>query len=513
MSNEEAIGKKFFIDEEGNTIDVTEQEKEVYQAELGKWEGVLERNFKTYSGEVSDMSLVPKHLLEDLAKKFSFVKEYIKREKQGKKNALNKFSRGNIFDLIKEEIDKKHIGDDNLKMILFLVMVSGLLKTPKLRMSMSITAESSEGKDNIIKSTLEHIPSEAFLFVTSATQSTIEDDTKEFPILAFSEINANREMGANKNLIEVIKQRTEGGTSSIKKDIRDGMKSARHEIGEQGVVIYGTTETEINNEMGTRFINGGIKSNQARIKKVNDNTMDTFSHADRMLKSLEKADSWIRIGLTEIWEKSKIEAIIIPYAKFLKDEIDGKYIFDYSNARSQRDIKRIFALTSALTFIHQIQRETLEYEGKKVLISEPKDFIKVLEVSQEFFNQSYTGLDSRLSEVLGVMDKILKKTSSPWVARDEIEKEIGKSRNTIKNYCAKLSGEGLIEGCKGDRMSVPANFHPNKIYYKKCDVANRNILVKSELGKLRTHLEKMIKQEEDLLTPLENRHNSVDKKR
>ena len=485
-------------------------EEEVYQAELSKWEGVLDRHTEIYSGEISDMPLVPKHLLEDLAKKFKFVGEYIKRCENSTATALKKFKQKNIFDLIKTEIDKKHIGDDNLKMTLFLVMVSDLLKNPKLRMSMSITGGSSEGKDNIIKSALKHIPKEAFFFFTNATQSTIEDDVKDCPILVFSEINANREMGANKELIEVIKQRTEGGTSSIKKNLQDGMKTARHETGEQGGVIYGTTETEANDEMRTRFINGGIKSNPERVKRVNDNTMDTFSYADRLLKSQKVEDSWVRIGLTKIWEDSEIEAVVIPYAKYLKDEIDGKYIFDCSNARSQRDVKRIFALTSALTYLHQLQREIVEYEDGKVLISEPQDFIKALEVSQEFFNQSYTGLDSRLSEVLEVMDK-LPKSCSLWVARDEVEKKLGISKNTIKKYCGELSGEGLIEGCKGSNIDS-GNLNPNKIYYKKCDVESKDNLVKSELGKLKAHLEKMIKQDENLLTPLKTTRNSVDKK-
>jgi hypothetical protein len=47
---------------------------------------------------------------------------------------------------------------------------------------------------------------------------------------------------------------------ALKKDIREGMKIARHDVGEQASILFGTTESENDEELGTRFIEGNIKS-------------------------------------------------------------------------------------------------------------------------------------------------------------------------------------------------------------------------------------------------------------
>lgn len=47
-------------------------------AEFHKWVGIIERHKKLYCGEPNDIPLIPKELLPKLAKKFDFIKDYIK---------------------------------------------------------------------------------------------------------------------------------------------------------------------------------------------------------------------------------------------------------------------------------------------------------------------------------------------------------------------------------------------------------------------------------------------------
>lgn len=423
-------------------------------------------------------------------------------------DALQNFKDKNLLKLVWDELSKTHIRDDELKMTTFLVCVSSLLKNQKLRMSMDITGNSSEGKDNEIKTCLKHTPSDAFIFLTSGTQAAIEDDIQDKRIIAFSEVNAGRENGANKYLIEIIKQKTEGGTSSMKKDIRDGMKTSRHEKGEQCTVIFGTTESNIDEEMATRFIKGTIENDPIRIKKVNHNTLDTISDLDKMLSSSNEEDSWLRIGLTYFFNQEEQPEVYIPYAKYLKELVGGKEIFDHNNARSQRDIKRVLALTCAMTYLHQEQREIIEYNGHKVLVSEPQDLINTLKISMNFFNQSYTGLDIRLTKVQRAMAK-LKLT---WIARDDIQREMDVSTNTIKGYCSTLESEGYLEGISGKDLNFKQEtkiYHSNKVYYRRCQKGIKKQLIRCQLEKLIEFLKDKTKKP---LIPFEFTCNSDDKK-
>ena len=436
--------------------------------------------------------------MELLAKEYYDDNEY--------KNALEKFREKTLLEDIRKELSKSHIGDNNLKMTAFLTAVSGLLHNPKRRMSLAVTGDSSEGKDNLIKSALKHIPKDVFIFLTSGTQATIEDDAKEKRIIAFSEMNVGRENGANKYLLEVIKQKTEGGTSAMKKDIRTGMKSARYEQGEQSSVLYGTTESLMDEELKTRFIKGTIITDPIRIKKVNDNTLDTFSSPDMLLNETQEKDSWIRVGLTNFIRRNG--DIYLPYAKFLKDRINGKEIFDSNNPRSQRDLKRILSLTCAMTYLFQEQREKIKHNDINLLVSSPEDFINTLEISGEFFNQSYTGLDARANSVLDIISS----SGMEWIERNFIQEKMGTTLNTIKEYCKTLFEAGLIEYSNGKDLNFrlnSASYNGNKIYIKRCQKGVKKSLIRCEINELKSYLEEKWKNEIDtfLLT-----RNSDDKK-
>ena len=426
-----------------------------------------------------------------------------------------KFEDKNLLQFVMDELTKTHIGDDNLKMTTLLVCISALLKDPKLRTSIAIKGNSSEGKDNLIRAILKHMPNLASIFLTSATQATIEDDIKDKRIIAFSEVNANREAGANKFLIEVIKQKAEGGTNAVKKDKRTDNKTFRNEIGEQATILYGTTETNKDEEMGTRFIEGTIKTDYQRIKRVNDKTCDVFSDMDLLLQASSKEDSWLKSGIAAFYRNKKPINIVLPYAKFLKESIDGQDIFDHNSPRSQRDIKRLLALTCAMAYLFQLQRKKVEYKGNLFMISEVQDFINTLTYSTDFFNQSYSGLDERLTDVLKVMKELEKlQVGDECIARDKIQEKLDVSKNTIKNYCDVLSGEGLIEGSNGKTLNIERNvnfYNGNKIYYKIVQKEVKKPIIRVQLSKLKEFLENKMKTTPDPLLDTEDKEDTREK--
>lgn len=430
--------------------------------------------------------------------------EVDKKDEYKPKYSLEQFSKSmkffddkDLLSKIQNEISKDHIGDDKLKMTLFLAEVSGLLKNPKNRVSCAVKGDSSGGKDNVMRSTLKHIPDEKFLFVTSATQASIEDDIQGKNILVLSELNSNRENGANKNLIEVIKQKTEGGTSAIKKDLRDGMKSSRHEISEQGTVIFSTTESQMDDEMKTRFLNLDITSTREKIKAVNSNTLDSFSDIDSLLYGIDANDSIIRVGLTGFCRVFDSFYIYLPYVKYLKDFS----FIDDGDARSQRDLKRVLSLTCAMTFLNSRRRKTYQKKGVNFIESVPQDLIDTLRISKDFFNQSYIGLDGRLSKIID----FIKSSPDEWVERGSVQKEVGcKSLNTFKSYLDQLSmgGMGLIEGTSGrklNELSAMNQYHNSKIYYKTCQKGVKKVFLTCQLTELKQYLINKIREGESTL--------------
>ena len=421
---------------------------------------------------------------------------------------------------IRDEINKKHIHDEKLKVTLFLVCVTGLLRNPNRRMSMALASNTTTGKDNLIKAVLSHMPDYKSLFLTGATKSTIEDNIV-CPILALSEVNLFRKDGANKDILEVIKQRTEGGINKFKKDAETGFKTLKISNQQQGTIIYGTTDEERDAESETRFIFGSMEESFEKHRQVNNKTFENYSNLDALSFELSKEPSWIKKALTLLGEEFEGCDIWLPFAEKLKDaKVNGDYIFDNNSARSMRDIKRILALTSAVTYLRAFERERTLHKERLYLKGEPEDFLQALELSKDFFNQSYEGIDKRLQEVVNIM----KKEKGEWIERDFLEKQMKVSKNTMKKYCSNLANLGIIEGNKGSNLSENEHriygdikkeplrrFNGNKIYYKRCQKGVKKQLIRCQISELRTFLNNKINNNIDTFEET-NKEKGVKKK-
>ncbi len=414
--------------------------------------------------------------------------------KEEEDKLLEKFKDPNLMEEITKELDKDHLEDTNLKKTAFYVAISSLSDNPKLRQSMALVGDTSGGKDNVMKTIVQHIPDS--LFLTGATQPALEDQAVYTPLLALSEMNLFKDLGANKDLLEIVKQRTEGGTSNIKKDAETGFKSTKFEHTEQGSTFYGTTDSERNDEMETRFIFGHVSSDEKKIRKVNKNTANSFSNPEKIIDATKTEESWIKKGLRILKKRNGGCQVLIPFAGLLTGKNKaGEDIIDASNPRSMRDLKRIYALICARAWLFSEQRVGCQFEGVNFIKCVPEDMLEVIKDTQECFNQTYSGMDERLNNVI----KIINEGLGGWVARDIIQKKLSKSRNTIKEWCKTLADEGLIEGNKGSALNDSENtrdYDYNKIYYRGCQKGIKRVLIRCQYSELKELLKEYIKEEE-----------------
>lgn len=66
-----------------------------------------------------------------------------------------------------------------------------------------------------------------------------------------------------------------------------------------------------------------------------------------------------------ICKSPKFKLLAITFNQ-VEEKMIEKDIFDHNSPRSQRDTKRVLALTCAMTYLHQLQREVKEYNGRKI---------------------------------------------------------------------------------------------------------------------------------------------------
>lgn len=393
-----------------------------------------------------------------------------------------------LIKYVLEELDKDHIGDNAEKLAVFVVCATSLLLNPRNRVSAALKGDSSEGKDNAINANLKHFPEQQTIRLTGATKAVLEDDITKYKLIAFSEVNMHREGGANKDIVETFKQLSEFGLASMKKDARTGYKTLRSEKQEQKTLLYGTTETEADEELSTRFVVIPIRGSWEQNKAVTESIFDNAASEKEIIRINQENESWIKEGLKNLTQVH----VIVPFATEFKKPLgndENKYIFDYSKARVRRDSKRLLDLTRAITFLHQKQRPMKILSDSSVVVySLPIDFLLAYLVFADFFNITYSGVDHRHLEALeaikdreGNYTEEIKEAGYDiekfgyYVPRQKVEQALGKSRNTIKDYLKALSGKGLIKqhydkevgqwvlvkGVKGgvNRLSLPITIY------------------------------------------------------
>lgn len=303
---------------------------------------------------------------------------------------------------------------------------------------------------------------EGYFFLTRGTQSSLEEEANKVKIIAFSEMNTNREEGANKDLTELFKQLSEGGVNVIKRD--KNTNQIQHITASQKTLLYSTTESHNDDELQTRYVVIPISSNENKNRIVVENYLSSISNPEKYFSLIER-QNWIQTAINEL--RGKIDQnidVIVPYADLLNKPIldsQGKetFLFDMRKERVKRDVKRLMSLTKAIAWLYQRQRRIIEEDGNRFLLSEPQDFKLAFYLFMNFFDLTYIGIDYRImatfkkiQELEGQHTKEILVLGYPinysdYVLRHLLQKACGiESVNTIKSYVNELKDKGLIDG-------------------------------------------------------------------
>ena len=456
-----------------------EEDKKLYELleKLNKenaYEGIKEMPFLCTNKTPIELELIYNKIKEKTKLPIKTLKDYFEKyfqkinnkeyaEEPSLNNALVKeanlrFEDPTLIKHIYQELDKYHKEDNKEKIAVFLIRASAELLDPEDHCSGALKGKSAAGKDDTIKTVLRHFPDKDSFFLTRGTQSALEEEASQVKCIAFSEANAERDNGANKELTEMFKQFSEGGVHVVRRDMITG--EVIHIITEQKTLLYSTTETVSDDELQTRFTVIPIRSNEEKNKIVVKAYLEKISDP-KLYSELNYKDNWIKTGITTLDHSLEIS---VPYATVLTDsfkneDTEKQSLFDMSKERIKRDVKRLMSLTKSITWLYQKQRIIKEYDGKKYIISEPQDFKLAFYIFIDFFDLTYIGIDYRILDVLKVI-KELEGTQSKeiiekgydkikyadYVLRHTVQEKCNiSSVNTIKKYVDELKDKGLIE--------------------------------------------------------------------
>jgi len=307
---------------------------------------------------------------------------------------VKKFEDPDLIKMVFDELEKEHLMDDMEKLFVFMMSRTAFLNSTSDRKSICLKGDSSVGKDNLVKTVLKHTPDDSYLMLTGATQATMQDDIGSYQIIAYSEMNAHRDGGANSDLVEVVKQLTEGGTNTMKKDLKTGFKEMKLIEQEQKTIIYSTTEEAIDDELDTRFTVVTVRGRPEKTAAVNNNTLRQLNKTAKQ----QENDDWLKKGQ----ELLKPYPVLFPCVATIEDSSE---YFNTSDPRSSRDLKRIVSLAKAFAWLHQFQRAIVKIDGEEYIIGAPVDFINAIILAAPFLDSTYQGFDARVGAIYNLLDE------------------------------------------------------------------------------------------------------------
>ncbi len=313
-------------------------------------------------------------------------------------------------------LDVKHKGDDSQKMLIWITLANAK-RSPKKRFSVRVIGNSSDGKDDAIDTSAEHIPKTLYEKITSESEKYFERAETLPPAVNFGELNLAT---ADKQRVELVKALSEGGSSYAYLDdfgkTEKKIKIPRH------TGVYSTTEVAIDDELSTRYITASVKGSVEQTQEVLGYYGKTRSDPEKALFNDANETSWIAAGVDAL----KDYHVFIPYALAVTNAIDSKY------SRARRDGRKLLDFIEAITILHQFQRPKYTHAENELLVATPCDLKYALEILDDTLNQSYNAIEPRLQKAIQVVERetkqILEKDgpgAPTWLQQRDLVKKLG----------------------------------------------------------------------------------------
>lgn len=351
-----------------------------------------------------------------------------------------------LINKIHATLDQEHLEDHVHKVTAILVAMSGYLPNQKDHISAALKGDSSSGKDNLIDTILQHLPAaEKF---TASTPAALRDMVANYRVIAFSEMNANTEGGANAHLVEKLKQLAEGGLNDTLKEKVGSKWLNVHIKAEQTTTLYATTETKTDEELSTRYLVLFLSSTARKNQIV---VQDTLKKLSKPREQRIKNRSVLYYAVTQLDQELDV---VIPYAEQLTPILEELF-GGFNQERIKRDTKRLTALVKAYAWLYQEQRERIEHNGLRYVVASPYDFIDVLTIAGDFFRDTYQNYDPRTKATLEALEKLQGTHTneiievgypdySTWCLKPKLQKALGITRQGLDKRLKPLYEAGIV---------------------------------------------------------------------
>lgn len=330
---------------------------------------------------------------------------------------------------LKQELDRYIIGEDESKILLYLICASSFTK---FNLSAIITGSSSSGKSWLKKNVLQYFGNVlSYTRVTGAAPDRLGKSLTG-KILDIEELRGSE--AAQPTLRIAI---SEGRLNLLSTTRDEEGHITTEEITTEGTPTFITTCTnpDIDDELLNRLFIISLDESQEQTKEI----IRFEAKKYHRLGDVEDAEKPNMLFGAIINELLPITTVEIPFLEFLA----AKFPLPQGRERAcgpRRDFKKLVFLIGIVAWLHQKQRVTVERTGilDRCVVASPVDFQLVWNLCETGFLQTLYRLTKRHEEVLACF-----KAGIP-ITTGEVAAEIGFSENRARELLRGLVWRGYL---------------------------------------------------------------------
>lgn len=316
-----------------------------------------------------------------------------------------------------------HVGEENRKLLAYLIAVSRKLERP---LSGIIISQSGAGKSGLVEKIQELTPPEDVEFFSRITPQALyymERDALKRKLLIIEERTGGE--GADYS-IRTLQSRQKLTQAVPIKDPNSGkIKTMTFEV--EGPIAYleTTTNPNINHENATRCFEIYLDESIEQTRKIHQAQREAKTAAGLIRKNRVEGIKKLHHNAQRLLKTVPVNN---PYALLLD--------FPADSLRTRRDHERFLSLIEAVTFLHQYQRPTRQIDdgqgGKITCIeSAAEDYAIAYRLAREILGFSLDDLKKHARDLLDLIREMVRRESH---TTGEIEADITFTRRQIREF-------------------------------------------------------------------------------
>jgi len=361
--------------------------------------------------------------------------------KEKYKDDLRIFEDDEPLTLIKKALDETIVGEDLLKVQLFLIY---LTKAFDPEWCVILDSPASSGKTHIMKAVADLFGDKGegyFIYsrLTGAVLNRLSHEAEKWQdkIVIIEEIQGTKQ--ALEQLRVLISERELSLLETIESKNPDGSKKleAKETKVQLKNTIFATCQAEIADE-----------GDQLRTRAWILNTDQTEHQTKKIIEyTLRKEFDSLAIPKTDLKDKIRagLGALITPHAIDFPFYTELINMFPYSNMRGRRDIKKFVSLVKSSAYFHQNNRRWYkDKKGKNVLIADWRDVEVILKYAWDTLVSIAQGLGATDLKFLEEIDLKANMLGTEFTV-DDVMRWCNLNLSATKKLMSLLSNEGFVE--------------------------------------------------------------------